>query len=1164
MNLFKKSTATVALVALLSGVFSAGVSASSSTEIEAANALADNGVITDHSDDTAAYNLNQNVLRQEIAAVARGIAGLDKKTTCDESFTDVTATTPNDWACYSVEALLDADLIASNTMFKPEMEISKAEAVGMMVKAAFGDEYAYDAGLATSWMEQVVAFAVDKGVVKNFTNYDTAATRGFVFEAGSEALIMASDEVVEECDEVSQLLGLCDEVADDNGDDEGGDDVVVISGDNLLMAELSADTPAGADLPQWATGVEILKFDVTAGSEDVSITAVELERVGFGESSADKVAVYTEEWRASKAKSFNDSDDVANVTFSPAVVVKAGATRTLIVKVNTDASEQGEFAISVANITASSTVDAATIVSDYFDVKSGVTAAELEFDFQGVNTSVKAGEEQAELAEFKLTNNGAGTTDIDIMLTSITLEENGTIDEEDVLENFTLTVDWEVIATVASIEDKYLTFNFDAFLLEDDKNETFTVKADVMGGAGETVVFDLDNVIDVTATASKYNAVSVVRALWDTSESVNVDAGELTLYAIDAETDEIREDKDNVVLGQVKIVNVAGQNLELLNVGFDLELTNALGGEGLQDYIDNVEFEANGTSYELDADGTGTIVNYSDTDLDIVLPQGTTIITVRADTLEGLEEGAKISMDLTVDNANFYVEETEDDVQVTEISPSALSFDAVEVIHSAATISDETLANVKVVKWATDLVALQFDIEAWNASYVVIDEINVHLESSGSTVDLDDDIAEVALYQGSVSESNLLDKVAGSKISAAGDVDFDWFDIEIAADATETFIVTVSTVDTTAVVDKVITAVIFNPSLDIMLEDDEWDSVSLTETNPVWAKEITVLDFGKLVLTWDVDNTDNEDSKVVLAGESEIVFSIDAKATNEEVNAETVTFALSGTLSDTGSLKNVVDTAKLYLDDTVVATADSWDMVASIVGAGTATGELTFENIDNLDFTINSAELRLEITFETSGYEKIGISISDVTVTDVTVTDAEWVDSGEDVTTLYKDDSGSAEAAALTATQSNTFEVVPVKVVASGTNEFATDDTTASITFAVDSGNNTDADGNDLSADLTDVVLHAELINSTWSIVLKNDKGETVATGSVVSLVDQDVTLTSVAWESISSGEVYTLTTNAEATFELNKDWVNYEVDTVPYSMKLQGPETLGTYASSN
>jgi len=248
MNLFKKTTATLALVALVSGIFSTGVSAASNSEIDAANSLATNGYINDHSDDTAAYNLNQNVLRQEIAAVARGIAGLEKKTSCDGSFTDVTATTPNTWACLSVEALLDADLIAANTMFKPENEISKAEAIGMMVKASFGSEYAYDAGKASSWQEQVVDFAAGKGVVASFTNYDTAATRGFVFEAGYNAK-MASDEVVEACDEVSQLLGLCDEDVADAGDDEEDDTPVVITGENFLAAELSAATPAGTDLP---------------------------------------------------------------------------------------------------------------------------------------------------------------------------------------------------------------------------------------------------------------------------------------------------------------------------------------------------------------------------------------------------------------------------------------------------------------------------------------------------------------------------------------------------------------------------------------------------------------------------------------------------------------------------------------------------------------------------------------------------------------------------------------------------------------------------------------------------------------------------------------------------------------------------------------------------
>jgi hypothetical protein len=48
----------------------------------------------------------------------------------------------------------------------------------MVVKAAFNDEYTYDATLSTTWQQQVVAFALKNGVITdNFTNYDTPATR---------------------------------------------------------------------------------------------------------------------------------------------------------------------------------------------------------------------------------------------------------------------------------------------------------------------------------------------------------------------------------------------------------------------------------------------------------------------------------------------------------------------------------------------------------------------------------------------------------------------------------------------------------------------------------------------------------------------------------------------------------------------------------------------------------------------------------------------------------------------------------------------------------------------------------------------------------------------------------------------------------------------------
>ena len=1150
MNLIKKSTATIALVALTSSIFTTGAYADNGAQVEAANALAAKGYINDHSDNESAYNLNQNVLRQEIAAVARGVAGLDKKSSCDNSFADTSATTPNTWACYSVEALLDAGLIAANDNFRPEAKISKAEAVGMMVKAAFGDEYSYDSSNSASWQEQVVAFAVSKGVVSSFSNYDTSATRGFVFEAGNNAII-ASEEVSESCDEVSKLLGLCGDeeettteetteettteetTEEETTEEETTTETPAASSDNVLSAELSADTPEGADLPEAVEGVSVLSFDVTAGSEDVSISGVELERVGFGEGAADKAAIYTDEGRASKVKSFSSSDDAVNLTFSPAVVVKAGETRTLTAKVNLHADNTGEFAVSVKNITASSTVEAATIVSNYFDVKSGVTAVDLTIAAQSVSTSVKTGEEQADLAKFKLTNGGL-SSDTDITVSSITLKETGTVDQEEVLENLTLTVDGDVISTVASMEGKYVTFSFDPILIEDSKNETFTVKADIMGGAGDTVIFTLDDLIDVTATASKYNAVDMNGSF--TSSTITLGAGELSIYAIDSTVDEVRPDQSNIVLGQIKVVNVAGKNLELKNLGVDLVSTST----GVLANLENVEFELNGTSYALDgdtSDTTDTTVNFSDTDVDVALPQGTTILTLRADTLKTATEDSEITMSLTVNSTNFSVKETEDDVSVSDITPSSLSWKKVTLIDSSATLAGTTVPAGTYVKGAADLVALNFDVKAGKASAITANEITVGLTSSGSA-STKDEVAQVTLYKGSVSANNELAKVGGNDL-ASGAATFDGFEVEIGANATETFIVTVDTADTSAVENKIIVATLTGSN--VTLEDDEGDSVTVSGT--ITGRNITVSGAGTLTLTADANNSDNEFTKTILAGSEATVFSADVKADNENVTAEKVTIVLTG-----ATLKDTIGTAKLYLGDTLVAsTSSSMDITDSSTSGSNTT--IVFQDIVGLEFGTTQAELKLALDTNDIGKDKLGAAKSSVTVDSVAIAEAEGADSGETVTVT-----------SLTSTSSKAFSIVPSTVTASVSNSFATDDRTAVLTFAVDSGTNTDTSGNALNVTLTGVILNVSSMTATGTVTIKNSAGTVIGTGSVT--VDDKVTV-SVS-EVISNGESVTVETTAKALFSLKKDGIEYSSNSATYKMSLNANESMGEYTTSN
>ncbi|MBT5491556.1 hypothetical protein HOK00_04540 [bacterium] len=214
--------------------------------------------------------------------------------------------------------------------------------------------------------------------------------------------------------------------------------------------------------------------------------------------------------------------------------------------------------------------------------------------------------------------------------------------------------------------------------------------------------------------------------------------------------------------------------------------------------------------------------------------------------------------------STFRVEETEDDVLVDDVTPSSLSWDNVEVVLSAATVSNVPLADVEVVKGATDLVALQFEIEADSASYVTVDKIKVALneDTTAGTGITKDSVSQVSLYRGSVSESNLLDQESGSKLDVNGVATLEFTEVEIAADATETFIVTVSTVDTTDVVGKVIVASV--ASADIDVEDDENDAVTLNGPATLNDKLITVKDSGQLVITADANNVDNEDSKTIL------------------------------------------------------------------------------------------------------------------------------------------------------------------------------------------------------------------------------------------------------------------------------------------------------------
>lgn len=158
--------------------------------------LADLGIIN-YQFNINDYRLKDNVLRQEIAAVTLWLASWNKKTSCAGTFKDVSATKPNSWACYSVEALADANLIAKNASFYPESNITKAESIWMIVKAVYGNQYSYNENKTGTWQEQVVDFAANKWILLKFSDYNAEASRGFVFEIAANALDIRDGKTVD-------------------------------------------------------------------------------------------------------------------------------------------------------------------------------------------------------------------------------------------------------------------------------------------------------------------------------------------------------------------------------------------------------------------------------------------------------------------------------------------------------------------------------------------------------------------------------------------------------------------------------------------------------------------------------------------------------------------------------------------------------------------------------------------------------------------------------------------------------------------------------------------------------------------------------------------------------------------------------------------------------
>lgn len=155
------------------------------TPIESANYLANNGIIENKSINISEYRLNATITRQEISKIITNIWWIIPEEICEWRFNDV----KDGWGCKYIEWMLEENIIATNSLYRPNDNITKTEAMKLVLQIKNIEKIQE----TDSWQEDYMETAYENGIIeKKYYDYNTDATRAWIFVIA--ATTIGSDE----------------------------------------------------------------------------------------------------------------------------------------------------------------------------------------------------------------------------------------------------------------------------------------------------------------------------------------------------------------------------------------------------------------------------------------------------------------------------------------------------------------------------------------------------------------------------------------------------------------------------------------------------------------------------------------------------------------------------------------------------------------------------------------------------------------------------------------------------------------------------------------------------------------------------------------------------------------------------------------------------------
>jgi hypothetical protein len=265
---------------------------------------------------------------------------------------------------------------------------------------------------------------------------------------------------------------------------------VVKAGD--LNVALNASSPSNGSSIPYNGVVSFGKVDLAAGSKDVTVNTIKMKREGLGQYGDFSRIYFEKDGARVSSRSTVNSDNEAVVTFSPALVVKAGSTTTLdlIAEMAASVSALGgehKFTSTLVDSTAANTNGSFSTpllrTSNYSVATVAVSAA------GAANTYNIDADRLQVMGEFRVAN----TSTRDLNFKSVMLYNNGTANLE-FLKDVAIYRNDVLVSNSAVINGRYVTFTTSsADLIKQGTTALYTVKAKIVDAdrAGDNYIFQL-------------------------------------------------------------------------------------------------------------------------------------------------------------------------------------------------------------------------------------------------------------------------------------------------------------------------------------------------------------------------------------------------------------------------------------------------------------------------------------------------------------------------------------------------------------------------------------------------------------------------------------------------------------------------------------------------